>query len=139
MSLGRSSQRSETESRDSKNWRDTYYHKQFGLKAAKVVERLLPVFERECPGDDRPRKAVEGIKAWAMGKRKLGMKEVRRLSLASHAAARSARTDAGRYVAHAAGHAAGTWHVPTHALEAFFYAGRVSTAGKTKRAVPAKQ
>ena len=123
---GRSGPSPGPESRDSKYWRDSYYHRQFGLKAASVVERLLPVFERECPGDERPRKAVEGIKAWAMGKRKLGMKQVRSLSLAAHAAARSARSEAGKYIAHAAGHAVGTWHVPTHALAAFFYAGRAS-------------
>jgi hypothetical protein len=132
----RSSPNPRSESRDSRAWRDTHYHRQFGLKAAKVVERLLPVFERECPGDDRPRRAMEGIKAWAQGKRRLGMKEVRKLSLASHAAASSAKTEAGRCIAHAAGHAVGTWHVPTHALGAFFYVGRAFTAGKQIRVTP---
>jgi hypothetical protein len=126
-------------SSDSRVWRDTYYHRQFGLRAARVVERLLPLFERECPRDDRPRQAMEAIRAWARGKRKLGMPEVRRLSLGSHAAARQAKTVAARFVAHAAGHAVGTWHVPTHALAAFFYAGRAFTAGQTKRANPKRQ
>ena len=120
------------ESRDSKYWRDTYYHKQFGLKAAKAVERLLPIFEKECPEDDRPREAIEAIKAWAEGKRILGMAEVRKLSLGSHAAGRLAKTDAAKFVAHAAGQAVGTWHVPTHALGAFLYAGKAIAAKKSK-------
>ena len=86
--------------------------------------RLLPIFEKERPEDDRPRQAVEAIQAWAQGKRQLGMAEVRKLSLAAHAAAKEARSDAAKAVAHAAGQAIGTWHVPTHALGAFGYAGR---------------
>src|SRR5579871_6239383 len=110
--------------KDREAWRDSYYHKLFGLKAAIEVERILSVFEKECPDDHRPREAVKAIKAWAQGKRRLGMAEVRKLSLASHAAAREAKSRAAKLVAHAAGHAVATWHVPTHALRAFGYAGR---------------
>jgi len=110
--------------KDSSSWRDSYYHRMFGLKAANEVMRLLPLFEKERPNDDRPRKAIEAIRAWSEGKRKLGMAEVRRLSLACHAAAKEAKSDAAKAVAHAAGQAIGTWHVPTHALGAFGYAGR---------------
>ena len=74
--------------RDSKFWRDSYYHRLLGLKAADEVKRLLPLFEKECPNDTRPREAIETIRAWARGKRTLGLAEVRKLSLASHAAAR---------------------------------------------------
>lgn len=116
--------------KDSTPWRDSYYHRLFGLKAAQEVERVLPLFEKERPNDDRPRQAVEAIKAWAQGKRILGMADVRKLSLSSHAAAREAKSDAARFVARAAGHAVGTWHVPTHALAAFGYAGRAKTASK---------
>ncbi len=77
--------------RDSKFWRDSYYHRMLGLKAANEVERLLPLFEKENPNDKRPREAVEAIRAWAQGKRKLGMAEVRKLSLGSHAAARGVK------------------------------------------------
>jgi hypothetical protein len=59
--------------------------------------------------------------------------EVRRLSLDSHAAAREAKSDAAKFVAHAAGQAVATWHVPTHALGAFGYAGRARVASKGKR------
>lgn len=117
--------------RDSAYWRDSYYHRLFGLKAADEVERLLPIFETENPDDKRPREATEAIKAWAKGKRKLGMAEVRKLSLDAHAAARDVESDAAKFVAHAAGHAVGTWHVPTHALGAFGYAGRARVARNT--------
>lgn len=120
----------DTKNKDSKYWRDSYYHRMFGLEAANEVERLLPIFEKERPKDDRPRKATQAIKGWALGERKLGMAEVRKLSLASHAAAKDAKSDAAKFVAHAAGQAIGTWHVPTHALGAFGYAGRARVAAK---------
>ena len=119
--------------KDSKLWRDSYYHRMFGLKAAKAVEQILPIFEAERSNDDRPRKAMEAIKAWALGKRKLGMAEVRKLSLGAHAAARDVKADAAKFVAHAAGQAIGTWHVPTHALGSFGYAGRAFVANKKKK------
>lgn len=119
--------------KNSREWRDTYYHKLFGLKAAKRVETILPLFERERPNDKRPRKAIEAIKAWAEGTRKLSMSEVRNLSLASHAAAKVAKSDTAKCVAHAAGQAIGTWHAPAHALGAFEYAGRATILQRVKR------
>ncbi|HOO76305.1 MAG TPA: hypothetical protein PLI51_00180 [bacterium] len=109
---------------NSRGWRDTYYHRLLGLKAAQRVERILPLFEQERPDDERPRRAIAVLRAWAEGNRELSMPEVRRLSLAAHAAAKEAVTEAAKCVAHAAGQAVGTWHVPTHALGAFEYAGR---------------
>lgn len=109
----------------SSEWRDSYYHKLFGLKAAEEVMRILPWFEKERSGDARPREAAEAIRDWSLGKRKLGMAEVRRLSLAAHAAAKEATSEAAKAAAHAAGQAIGTWHAPAHALGAFGYAGRV--------------
>ncbi|MFH1657506.1 MAG: putative immunity protein [bacterium] len=116
--------------KDSSEWRDTYYHKLFGPKAAKEAERALPLFENECPNDNRPRLAIEAIKDWAEDKRELGMKEVRKLSFDSHAAAREAKTDAATFAARAAGHAVATWHVPTHALGAPMYAQKAICANK---------
>ena len=116
--------------KDSKLWRDSYYHKLFGFKAAKEAERVLKFFENERPSDTRPREAIEAIKEWAEDKRTLGMKEVRKLSLNAHAAARDVKSDVAKFAAHAAGQAVGTWHVPTHALGAFGYAGRATTASK---------
>jgi hypothetical protein len=108
----------------SREWRDSYYHKLLGFKAAKRVERILPLFEKERPDDKRPRKAIEALMAWCEGTRKLSMSEVRKLSLGSHAAAKEAATDLAKCVAHAAGQAIGTCHAPAHALGAFEYAGR---------------
>jgi hypothetical protein len=118
--------------KDSKAWRDSYYHKLFGYKAADAAEQVLKYFEEERPNDKRPRKAVEAIREWAEDMRVLGMREVRKLSLDAHAAARDVKSDVAKYAAHAAGQAVGTWHVPTHALGAFAYAGRAFVAGKTR-------
>jgi len=115
---------------DSKMWRDSYYHKLFGFKAAKEAGRVLKFFEKERPSDTRPREAIEAIKEWAEDKRTLGMKEVRKLSLNAHAAARDVKSEVAKFAAHAAGQAVGTWHVPTHALGAFGYAGRAIIASK---------
>ena len=119
--------------KDGSLWRDSYYHKLFGFKAAKEAERVLKYFERERPDDGRPREAIEAIKAWAEDKHKLGMQEVRILSLNAHAAARDVKSDEAKFAAHAAGQAIGTWHVPTHALGAFGYAGRAIIASKNHK------
>mgnify|MGYP001153384207 FL=1 len=118
--------------KDSRAWRDSYYHRLFGLKAANEAGRVLKYFEQERPQDRRPREAIEAIREWAEGKRTLGMKEVRRLSLAAHAAARDVQSDAAKFAAHAAGQAVGSWHAPAHALGAFGYAGRAFIAGRKK-------
>ena len=118
--------------KDSKLWRDSYYHKLFGLKAAIEAEKVLKHFEKERPNDKRPRKAIDAIREWAEDQRTLGMKVVRKLSLDAHAAARDVESDAAKYAAHAAGQAVGTWHAPAHALGAFGYAGRAFIAGKNK-------
>jgi hypothetical protein len=114
--------------------RGAAYHKKFALVAAKEAEGVLPLFEKERPKDKRPRKAIEAIRAWAKGKRELGMKEVRKLSLDSHAAARACKTDAARFAARAAGHAVATWHVPTHAMAVPIYACKAKMAATKLKA-----
>lgn len=116
--------------KDSKLWRDSYYHKLFGYKAAKEAEKVLKFFEKERPNDKRPREAIEAIRTWAENNQTLGMREVRKLSLDAHAAAKDVKSDVAKFAAHAAGQAVATWHVPTHALGAFGYAGRAIIAGK---------
>jgi hypothetical protein len=111
--------------------RNSRYHRLFALKAAEGAERVLPIFEKENPHDDRPRRALEAIRAWAQGRLELGMTEVRKLSLDSHAAAREARSDAARFAARAAGHAVATWHVPTHAMAVPAYVCKAIAASKT--------
>lgn len=120
----------EPKPKNSKSWRDSYYHKLFGLKAAKEAMRVLKYFENERQNDSRPRDAIEAILEWSEGNRILSMKEVRKLSLDAHAAARDVESDAAKFAAHSAGQAVGTWHVPTHALGAFSYAGRAMAAYK---------
>jgi hypothetical protein len=119
--------------KDGKSWRDSYYHKLFGLKAAEEAEKVLPIFEKERPKDNRPRQAIEAIAAWANGKRELKLAEVRKLSLDSHAAAREAKADAARFAARAAGQAVATWHVPTHALGAVMYSQKAICASVNAR------
>ena len=116
--------------KNSAAWRDSYYHKLFGLKAANEAGRVLRYFEAERPRDQRPRAAIAAIRAWAEGKQKLGMKAVRKLSLDAHAAARDVESDAAKFAAHAAGHALVAWHAPAHALGAFGYAGRAVVAAR---------
>ena len=119
--------------KDSKAWRDSYYHKLFGFKAGKEAERILKYFEQERPRDQRPRKAIEAIRQWSEDERTLSMREVRKLSLDAHAAARDVKSDVAKFVAHAAGQAVATWHAPAHALGAFGYAGRAVIAARNKK------
>ena len=112
--------------------RNSHAHKLLALRAAKEAKRVLPMFEKACPNDARPRHAIEVIRAWAQGKRALGMMEVRKLSLDSHAAAREANSDAARFAARAAGQAVAVWHVPTHAIAVPTYASKALAASKNK-------
>lgn len=105
--------------------RNSPEHLQLGLEAADEAERVLPMFEKEHPDDLRPREAITALRAWARGQRQLGMAEVRKLSLDSHAAARAAKTKAATYAARAAGQAIATWHVPTHARGPAYYAAKI--------------
>jgi hypothetical protein len=112
--------------------RNSRYHRLLALKAANEAERVLPIFEKESPSDARPRQAIEAIRAWAQGSLELGMAEVRKLSLGSHAAAREAKSDAARFAARAAGQAVATWHVPTHAMAVPAYVCKTIAASKNK-------
>ncbi|RZI98222.1 MAG: hypothetical protein EON90_14310 [Brevundimonas sp.] len=95
--------------------RDTDAHRALARRAAEAAATVLDLFERETPGDPRPRCAIQAIDEWAEGRRDLNLAEVRELSLDAHAAARSATGDAARFAARAAGQAVATWHVPAHA------------------------
>jgi hypothetical protein len=97
-------------------------HKTLGIWAADCAERVLPYFEKKCPDDPRPRKAIEALRRWV----KTGvfhMADVRGASLAAHAAARDVvEDDAARSAARSAGQAMATAHVPTHSIAAAIYA-----------------
>lgn len=100
------------------------HHRVLAVWAADCAERVLPYFEKEFPKDDRPRLAIEACREWA----RTGifrMADVRRTSLAAHAAAREAEEDsAARFAARAAGQAMATAHVPTHSIAAAWYAAK---------------
>lgn len=112
--------------------RNSSRHRSAARQAAIQARRVLPLFEKEHPSDARPRQAIEAIALWAQQKRDLGMAEVRKLSLAAHAAARQAKTDAARFAARAAGQAVATWHVPTHATAVPAYVRKALAASKNR-------
>lgn len=97
-------------------------HRTLAIWAADCAERVLPYFEEKSPDDSRPRAAIEALREWV----RTGvfrMADVRRTSLAAHAAARDVQDDdVARSAARAAGQAMATAHVPTHALAAARYA-----------------
>jgi hypothetical protein len=100
-------------------------HRRLGLWAALCVERILPYFEAGYPHDPRPGDALITLRQWAQTG-EFHMPVIRAASLGAHAAAKTVdRADiAAGYVAHAAGQAVGTAHVPTHALGAVLYSMR---------------
>jgi len=55
------------------------------LRACDYAERVLPVFEAQRPGDDRPRKAIEAARACAAGT--IGEREARKAAAAAADAA----------------------------------------------------
>uniref|UniRef100_UPI00319E96CA putative immunity protein n=1 Tax=Methanoculleus sp. UBA331 TaxID=1915502 RepID=UPI00319E96CA len=90
--------------------------------AADCAERVLGLFEKAYPADDRPRNAIETCRTWV----RTGvfrMSEIRGASLAAHAAARDAKeNNAACFAARAAGQAVATAHVPQYAYGAAYYA-----------------
>lgn len=68
------------------------------------AERVLPLFERDCPGDGRARAAVEAARSFAAGGER--GKVLRTSALAAHRAARDATTQAAEHAAWSAGDAA---------------------------------
>jgi len=84
-------------------------------------QHILPIFEQECPGDLRPRSALDAARQWFEGKVKL--KEVKNIILGEcHAAARELNDNpAAQAAARACGQAAACFHTPTHSLGLAFY------------------
>jgi len=103
--------------------------------AADCAGRVLPLFEKAYPGDDRPRKAIEVCRTWV----RTGvfrMADIRGASLAAHAAARDAKeNEAAHFAARAAGQAVATAHVPQHAYGGAYYALKAVAAADPANAV----
>lgn len=96
--------------------------KKLAIWAIDCVKRVMLYFEETNPVDDRPRKAIETLQKW-IETGEFKMKEIRKASLDSHAAARDVGEDnSARSVARAAGQAVATAHVPTHSIGAAIYA-----------------
>jgi hypothetical protein len=68
------------------------------------AEDVLPVFERDLPGDPRPRVAIAAARAFVEGARRTNPQRV--ASADAHRAARDAPTEAARLAARCAGDAA---------------------------------
>jgi hypothetical protein len=87
--------------------------------AADCAERVLELFEADCPGDTRPREAIARTRAFARGELDVAG-EIRR-RFGAHGAARDASPSAAA-AARAAGQAASVPHMGAHALGAAAYA-----------------
>ena len=101
------------------------HHQLLALWAAECAEHVLHLFERDVPGDSRPREAVEAARAWARGD--VPMMSARATGGHSMGAARPLR-GAPRFAAYAAGQAACVGHVAEHDLGAAAYAIRAAQA-----------
>ena len=115
-------------------------HEALVLWAALCAEHVLPYFEKECPKDDRPRKAIEEARRWVREGKPMKMAVIRKASLDAHAAARATENPAARAAARAAGQAVATVHVATHAPGAAYYGLKVAKAvgGEAKAAAGRK-
>jgi len=82
---------------------------------------ILPIFEKHCPGDNRPRNAIDAARDWFAGKKKLP--EVKNIILNEcHAVARELNDNpAAQAAARACGQASACFHAPTHSLGLAFY------------------
>lgn len=89
--------------------------------------RVLPYFEGIYSHDRRPRDALETLKKW-LETDLFRMADIRKASLDAHAAAKEVKEDYAKYIAHAAGQAVATAHVPTHALGCSVYCIRAVVA-----------
>lgn len=100
-------------------------HHLMALWAADCAQHVLHLFERERPGDDRPRRAIDLGRAWARGE--ATMTQARTAAGHANGAARDL-SGAARHAAYAAGQAAAVAHVAAHELGAAAYAIRAARA-----------
>jgi hypothetical protein len=64
---------------------------------ADIAERVLPLFEKAYPKDDRPRKAIETCRTWVRtGQFKMAV--IRKVSLNAHASARDTKENDGPFL-----------------------------------------
>jgi hypothetical protein len=107
---------------------DTNHHL-LALWAAACAEHVLHFFEEVQPEDDRPRQAIEQVRAWVRGE--IRMSQSRATGGHAMGAARDL-SGAARYAAYAAGQAAVVAHVAAHELGAAAYAIKAAQAAAPK-------
>jgi len=100
-------------------------HRMLALWAATCAEHVLHLFESAQPSDQRPRQAIEQVRAWTRGE--ITMSESRAAGGHAMAAAR-VMSGAARHAAFAAGQAAVVAHVAAHDLGAAAYAIKAARA-----------
>jgi hypothetical protein len=100
-------------------------HRLLAIWAADCAQHVLHHFEQARPDDDRPRRALDLVRAWARGE--VTMTEARTAAGHANAAARDLE-GAARRAAYAAGQAAAVAHVAAHELGAAAYAIRAAQA-----------
>ena len=101
------------------------HHHLLAVWAADCAEHVLHFFEEVQPHDDRPRRAIESIRAWTRGE--ITMSQSRAAGGHAMAAAREL-SGAARHAAYAAGQAAVVAHVAAHELGAAAYAIKAARA-----------
>jgi len=86
-----------------------------------AYEHILPIFERHCPGDNRPRRTLLAAREWLLGNVKLPY--VKNIILNEcHVAARELDdSHAAQAAARCCGQVAACIHTPTHSLGLVFY------------------
>ena len=99
--------------------------KTLAIWASDCAEHVLSYFEEKHPNDNRPRKAIEAVRAWINGEG--SVIEARSASSAAHAAARSTKDDLSLAAARAAGQAAATAHAAGHAIHTANYAAKIKS------------
>jgi len=110
---------------------DSELHKLLAGWAADCAAHVLAVFEKDNPEDERPRKAIEAVRAWVQDNATIS--EVRKLAFDAHAAARDATQPEAVHAARAAGHAAATAHVFSHASYAALYAVKAAANAEAEQ------
>lgn len=98
--------------------------------AADCAQHVLHLFEEMQPNDERPRRAIAFVRAWARGE--ISMSQSRAAGGHAMAAAREL-SGAARYAAFAAGQAAVVAHVAAHELGAAAYAIKAARAAALDR------
>lgn len=106
-------------------------HRLLAVWAADCAQHVLYFFEQAQAGDDRPRRAIEQVHAWARGE--VAMTQARTAGGHAMGAARALR-GAAREAAYAAGQAAVVAHVAAHELGAAAYAIRAARAAAPEAA-----